>query len=288
MRNEIIIPSVPNSSIHISGSENKSTKDAFCDIHIHSEFELLKILEGHTEFYVYGKEYRVECGDVIFVNSRVPHSTVIHKDSSAFFIQFHADIQPSVSENHMSEYLSRFISISAEDVVVFKKGTDINLIISSCLDNIRNEYVCKECSYDIFIKGYIYTILAYLYRNNVIVRPENFFDLGNVQKILPVLEFIDKNYSKQLTLEQFSEIIHVNEFYFCRLFKRVLNMSAFQYLNFVRVCKAEKLLLLSEKSISEIAFQVGFSSPSYFNRVFKKIKFCTPRDYRKIKYQPGV
>ena len=82
MRNEIIMPSIPNSSIHISGTGRKAKKDAECDIHIHSEFELLKMLEGKTEFHIYGKDYAVECGDIIFVNSRVPHSTSIHKDSA--------------------------------------------------------------------------------------------------------------------------------------------------------------------------------------------------------------
>lgn len=287
MRNEVIMPSIPNSSIHISGTGHKSKKDAICDIHVHSEFELLKILEGQTEFYIYGKEYRVRCGDIIFVNSRVPHSTTIHKDSIAFFIQFHTDIQPDDSEIHMSKYLSRFVNIANEDAVVFKKGTEINHCISNCLDSIRNEYIHKDSSYDLFIKGYIYNILAMLYRNKVIIHPESFFESGNVSKILPVLEYIDANYSKQLTLPQLSEIINVNEFYFCRLFKKVVNTPVVQYLNFVRVCKAEKLLLSTDKSVSEIAFETGFSSVSYFNRIFKKYKFCTPGMYKKIKYDPG-
>ncbi|MBQ4630457.1 MAG: helix-turn-helix transcriptional regulator [Clostridia bacterium] len=287
MRNEIVMPSVPNSSIHISGTGRKAKKDAFCDIHVHSEFELLKILEGHTEFYVYDKEHRVECGDIIFVNSRVPHSTAIHKDSAAFFIQFHTDIQPDDNEVRMSKYLSRFINIANEDAVVFKAGTELNSAISICLDSIRSEYIQKDNSYDIFIKGYIYTILALLYRNKVIIHPESFFESGSVSKILPVLEYIDANYSKQITLPQLSEIINVNEFYFCRLFKRVVNTPVMQYLNFVRVCKAEKLLLSTDKSVSEIAFETGFSSVSYFNRIFKKYKYCTPKMYKKIKYEPG-
>lgn len=287
MRNEVVMPSIPNSSIHISGTGRRSKKDAFCDLHIHSEFELLKMLDGHTEFYIYGKEYKLESGDVIFVNSRVPHSTAIHKDSAAFFIQFHTNIHPDDNEIRMSKYLSRFINVANADVVVFKCGTDINRSISDCLDIIRTEYTKKENSYDIFIKGYIYNILATLYRNGIIVHPESFFETGSVKKVLPVLEYIDENYSSQLTLSQMSELINVNEFYFCRLFKKTFNIPAVQYLNFVRVCKAEKLLLSTDKTVSEVAFETGFSSVSYFTRIFKKYKYCTPGEYKKIKYEPG-
>lgn len=57
-----------------------------------------------------------------------------------------------------------------------------------------------------------------------------------------------------------------------------------EYLNFVRICKAEHMLR-SGSSISDAAYVVGFSSLSYFNRVFKKYKFCSPSDYKKISKQ---
>ena len=107
-------------------------------------------------------------------------------------------------------------------------------------------------------------------------------------KIMPVLEYIDKHYSEALTLPELSKILNINEYYFCRLFKKMVNTSFVQYLNFVRVCKAEKMLLSTDKSISEISYETGFSSVSYFNRTFKKYKLSTPGNYRKIKYESGV
>ncbi|MBQ4631462.1 MAG: hypothetical protein IJB70_10800 [Clostridia bacterium] len=52
MRNELIKPSLPNSSVHISGSARPAKADAVCDVHLHSEFEILKVHEGQTEFYI--------------------------------------------------------------------------------------------------------------------------------------------------------------------------------------------------------------------------------------------
>lgn len=288
MRNEIVTPSVPNSSIHISGTGRRAKADSMCDMHMHSEFEMLKMIDGRTEFFINGKRYDVECGDIIFVNSRVPHTTNIYKDSSAFFVQFHTDIQPGDNDKYKTKYLSRFVNIANDDAVVFKSGTPLAKEFSACLDAIRGEYIVKSDAYEIFIKAHIYTILALLYRNGIIINPEKFFDSSSVGKIMPVLEYIDEHYAEPLTLAAVSEILNINEYYFCRLFKKVINTSFVQYLNFVRVCKAEKMLLSSDKSMSEIAYETGFSSVSYFNRTFKKYKLCTPRDYKKIKYEPGV
>ena len=62
-------------------------------------------------------------------------------------------------------------------------------------------------------------------------------------------------------------------------------MTVTEYLNFVRICKAEKLLSSSEKSILEISEAVGFSSISYFNRVFKRVRSSSPGSYRKLKIE---
>ncbi|MBQ7365330.1 MAG: helix-turn-helix transcriptional regulator, partial [Clostridia bacterium] len=53
----------------------------------------------------------------------------------------------------------------------------------------------------------------------------------------------------------------------------------------VRICKSEKLLAKSQKTILEVAYDVGFSSVSYFNRIFKRYKNCTPTEYRRAQYE---
>ncbi len=287
MRNELVKPTFPNSSVHISGTARPAKADGVCDLHMHSEFEILKVYEGQTEFYINGREYPLVVGDIIFVNSRVPHSTGIHKGSRVFFVQFGVDIDSGEGGVYINKYLSRFINQGNTEAVVFKSGTDINERISPILQNILEENKERVPAYDTFIKSYIYNILGILYRENIIQNPDSLIDT-RIIKIMPALEYIDEHYSEPLTLPELSRILNINEYYFCRLFKKMVNTSFVQYLNFVRVCKAEKMLLSTDKSISEISYETGFSSVSYFNRTFKKYKFLTPSNYRKIKYESGV
>ena len=287
MLNQLIIPSIPNSSVHISGHARPAKQDANFPIHLHNEFEILRIYEGKTVFKVYNNSYTVGEGDIIFINSLVPHSSEIYKGARAFFVQFSVDIS-SGDDTHLSKYLSRFINFDNDSVVLIKKDSPINKVVSDLLENIRVENMEKKHAYDEFIKADIHKIIAILYRERIIKSPYSFFKSENVAKIIPVLEYIDIHYGEEITLFDLSQIMNVNESYLCRLFKRIVNTSVVQYLNFVRVCKAEKMLLSTDKSISEIAYESGFSSVSYFNRTFKKHKFTTPSSYKKIKYEPGV
>ena len=72
--------------------------------------------------------------------------------------------------------------------------------------------------------------------------------------------------------------------YFCRIFKSAIGATFTEYLNFVRICKAEKKLATTSESILEISAEVGFSSVSYFNKIFKKYKNCSPSAYRSTAY----
>ena len=288
MLNQVIIPTIPNSSIHISGYARPAKQNAIFPMHVHNEFEVLRIYEGRTVFYIYDVPYEVSEGDIIFVNSLVPHKTQIFKDSRAFFVQFSVDISSGDKSMHLSKYLARFINFDNESVVLIKKDDPINAQISTLLESIRNENFEKSHAYDEFIKADIHKIIAILFRQRIITSPYSFFKSENVSKIAPVLEYIDEHYSEEITLFDLASLLNVNESYLCRMFKKSVNTSVVQYLNFVRVCKAEKMLLSTDKGISEIAFESGFSSVSYFNRIFKKHKFITPSMYKKIKYEPGV
>jgi len=288
MLNQAIIPTIPNSSIHISGYARPAKQDAVFPMHLHNEFEVLRIYEGKTVFYIYDNAYVIEEGDIIFVNSLVPHKTQIYKDSRAFFVQFSVDISSGDKSMHLSKYLSRFINFDNENVVVIKKNDSINEQISFLLESIRVENYERKHAYDEFIKADIHKIIAILFREKIIKSPYSFFKTENVSKIAPVLEYIDTHFSEEIALSDLASLLNVNESYLCRMFKKSVNTSIVQYLNFVRVCKAEKMLLSTDKGISEIAFETGFSSVSYFNRIFKKHKFITPSMYKRIKYEPGV
>ena len=93
--------------------------------------------------------------------------------------------------------------------------------------------------------------------------------------------FIDFNYSKRVTLAELADIFCVSQSHLCREFTKNFNLSPIKYLNNMRIEKAKELLSVSDLSISEVAYKVGFNDIHYFSRYFNKQEKISPVRYRK-------
>lgn len=96
-----------------------------------------------------------------------------------------------------------------------------------------------------------------------------------------VLDYIKKNLHRSLTIEELSEQACMSRSGFHKCFKTEMGMSAVDYINKQRIKKAARMLADPNQRVVDIYCECGFSSPSYFNRVFKKWKSLTPKAYQK-------
>lgn len=80
-------------------------------------------------------------------------------------------------------------------------------------------------------------------------------------------------------MSQVSEAIGLSAVYFCSLFKEETGFTFVEYLNMVRIEQAKELLRNSNMKIYQIALEAGYSNPSYFYEVFKKLTGKRPREY---------
>ena len=168
--------------------------------------------------------------------------------------------------------------------MVFKSEQAHTKELKVYIEAIFSERIEQKPSYELYIKANVLNIIAFLSRNEYLTDSSIFFDEKIVEKVMPALKYIDTHYSEQITLDYLSRVLNLNSSYFCRLFKKATHSTFVEYLNFVRICKSEKKLSSSKESIAEISLNLGFSSVSYFNKVFKNIKGCTPTEYKKSKY----
>ncbi|MDO5478573.1 MAG: AraC family transcriptional regulator [Clostridia bacterium] len=289
MNNELIRSSIDNVPIKISYSPHPQNEDLephhICSLHIHDEIELLYIEAG--EFYCLAgtEELIAEKGDIIYLASRVPHATkTLAHGTYSSMLQF-STINFIETKENISKYLYRFINMGEIPSMVFKANTPENEALSHYMRLIFIESYEKNNGFESFVKAGIHGILGVLYRNSILLNADTYFNFKYVDKVLPALAYIDEKFSEQITLEELSEQLNLNAYYFCRLFKRATNSTFTEYLNFVRICKSEKLLTSTSMSVSDISLDVGFSSVSYFNRMFKRFKGCSPNEYKKIRYK---
>lgn len=99
--------------------------------------------------------------------------------------------------------------------------------------------------------------------------------------ISPALEYIEKNYMQQFSIEYLADLCHWSPTHFRRVFHDIMGTSPLDYVNNTRILKSCILLRSTEHSILDISEMVGFHSVSSFNRYFIKLMQMSPREYRK-------
>lgn len=116
---------------------------------------------------------------------------------------------------------------------------------------------------------------------NSFVKPNAPQDIQN-PVLKPAIEYIHKNIAEDITVEKLTKICNVSAGYLSRLFVKETGETFTEYRNRLKIKLACGMLLNSDKSLTAISDALGFSDPSYFNRIFKKFQNTTPAMYRKF------
>lgn len=95
------------------------------------------------------------------------------------------------------------------------------------------------------------------------------------------IEYIHKNYNKDINIDILCDYLKINKSYFCNLFKKTTGENFSYFLNLFRIEKSKILLATTNLSLLDIALEVGYNNQNYFTIVFKKITNQTPSQYRK-------
>lgn len=285
MLNEIVNANIPNMPLKVGDSHERGKIGKVSGAHFHDEVELLYIKQGVFSARNDDIGVTARAGEIIFINSRVVHETYCEAAGTQSAL-FQFDLS-EISQSHMqnvSKYFRRFLSSGECAMYHFRADDAKTAELRRYLEDILREKAEAKKAYELYIGAGFYNILAFLHRYEIVPEESRFFDENIVERVLPALNYIDTHYRTKITLEELSRAVNLNPSYFCRLFKRATHSTFTEYLNFVRVCRAEKLILAGQHTVSEVSMSVGFSSVSYFNRIFKRYKGCTPSGYKKVKY----
>ncbi len=238
--------------------------------HWHEHIEMLYMTGGECEFICNGKSFDVHSGDLVVVNSAEIHSFVAKGTAEYYSILLYPD------------FLSDIKRISTP-ICNRVRGDET---VKGFLSDLHSEYSEMKTGADMAMKGILYTLLTYLYRN-YLYAGEDANDGPMAREMLNrldlVLKYISEHYHEKITTCLLAEMCYLSEAHFCRFFKGATGKTVTKFVNEYRVEKARVLLSKTDESISKIATEVGFEDPNYFSRVFRTITGTSPQEYRQQK-----
>ncbi len=101
------------------------------------------------------------------------------------------------------------------------------------------------------------------------------------QHLQRAMQYIHANYTDQIMLDKLARLEYISKSYLSRQFKKLTGMTVIEYVNHLRVTMAKHLLVTTERSITNIGYQVGYESPKYFYRVFRSVCGQSPATFRR-------
>jgi AraC-type DNA-binding domain-containing proteins len=257
----------------------------FIDWHWHEELQFCIITKGIVDFSVNGDSLILYEGDGLFINKEQLHKAKNYHDtdSSYMCLDFHSNLISSFAGSIINtKYIQSYADNSAIKYCILKNNIDWQSIILKKLLIIYQEYNNKEIGFELQIFISLLEVWQILLKSYFITFPNNEFSNGN-SRIKKIIDYINNHYMEKIELTDLANEVNLSKSACCREFKRHMKCNIFEYIINYRLLISTKFLLTTNESITNIAYQCGFGSTSYFIEKFKKQTGVSPFVYRKEK-----
>lgn len=255
--------------------------------HRHSFCQLAMVLRGTCRYIVNGKWYKINSGDIIFINTDIAHSWFAEKDSEAIFLTF------SISDPSLFECFSayadqiRILFSHAYPVLLIRNADSEHDIISELIMRVIQEEQERRPAYVEMIHTSIMQITLVLLRMcfplEGCAQQKRYPD-----SITRALEYINKNLRNEISISDVAAYVYMNVSYFSHIFRKTLGITFSQYVVIQRLSIVASELEKTDKSITNIATESGFSSLSSFYRHFTQYYGRPPAEYRRMIQQQQI
>lgn len=251
--------------------------------HWHQSIELSYTLTGEIdEFIIEGQNYHCEPGKILVVNSQEIHSIKVFKNgidkralSVIFTYKFVKEMYPMI--DNMVFSLNNYSKLTDGQKYKYKK-------LQKLLQQVATIYAEKENEYkNISISVKLLEILEILIKNFMIeAKCKRTKEVRIVERTQAIIEYIQKNYQEELSLENIARYHHVSKEYLARFFKKYIGITIGQYIAEIRAKHAYDDIVTGKHNLTEIALNNGFSGIRTMDRALIRIYGRKASELKKV------
>ncbi len=261
--------------------------------HWHYFMEIIYMIEGKAMMNCDGESYIMEQGDLLLFLPNQIHSiyAVANVPMKYYVLKFDiSQLAPSANAStaalggiHFNS-LFRIAKGNPAATLCFRAEQLKNFPLDHMFQEACEEMRRQDYGYRIMMQSNISMLLTYIlrcWRENGFDTDKSLALLSEDETIYSITEYIDSHIQEALKVEELAELCHMSYSYFAKTFREVYGQSCKKYIEFVRLCKAEDLLLFTNLDLNYISQETGFSDCSHFIKAFKVKHGITPKQYRK-------
>ena len=246
-------------------------------LHSHPFSELFYVINGQGAFLAEGSEFPVKQNDMVIINPHVQHTEKSLPGAPLNYIVLGIE-GLSFSFGRLATARAGVSSQPTPDTVYKHNMSKTN--VYSYLNIMLEEITEQQEDYEAVCQNLLEVLLICILRSGSLsVVPDNSRLLN--RECTQIKNYLDANYSDDITLDTLSALTHMNKYYLAHTFTKYMGLSPINYLLQKRIQEGKSLLESTSYSIAQISDLLGFSSQSYFSQAFRKATGMTPMQYRK-------
>ncbi len=259
-------------------------------LHYHPHYELVWIKKGLGKRIVGDHIDRFKEGDMVLLGPNLPHVW----ENDEIYHEGHPDLKVDVFVVHFTDDI-------IDNLLKFPELTGIKNFLKDSQQglHIKGETNAQlgEVIEQLYSSASIERIILFLRIFQLLQDTDetvllsssgfaHFFSEQKSDRLRKIYEFIGMNFTRNIQIDEISDIACMSPTAFCRYFKQKTGLSFISYVNNFRLGYAKNLLNSNEYKISTVAEMCGFQDISYFNRMFKQKNDMTPTEYiQKLQYK---
>jgi YesN/AraC family two-component response regulator len=259
--------------------------------HFHQEYEIYLLLGGRRQIFFDNRAYIAEAGNLVLVDSGQIHMS--HSVSNDLYKQYERIIlyidQDKVKqydvmfpELKMGRFLHKHFGIYALSPEQLGR---IVRMYQNLMKEMKDQNAKSQTMMDLEI---IDAFISFWRENKPVSYIEddknggtNTGKNGKYTTVYAVSDYVSEHFCEDISLDDLSNRFFISKYYLSRSFREVTGVGIREYVNTLRVQKAQNLLSDTNMSVSEISERLGFESITYFERIFKRFQSISPVQFRK-------
>ncbi len=258
---------IPYIEARYTSSSNKEYKE-----HFHTTLSIGAITNGKATFKSNHTTHLLKENMLVILNPFTPHAcNPLYSNFRSYYMLYVDTTWAYELQKTLFPNIKSFVELTPTLLESAKEYQNF-IALNKTLFNPNLFYLQKQEAIEEFF------IAFFSKYTNLKTTPCNYKETLKIQK---AKEFIEQNYTQNITIEEIANTINISPFYFSRLFKKATGISPYQYLLNIKIQKAKEALLDPSTSIATLAYTLNFSDQSHFNRVFKALTTLTPHEYKK-------